>query len=223
MTPRQLTFDFPHREALDAEDFLVAPPNADAVAWIDKWPDWPGPLLVICGPAGCGKTHLSRVFMSATDAISITADALRDTDPMDVMGGHGACVIEDADAWVGRQDEEALFHLFNAVRSAGRHMLMTAKTPPARWPLSLADLRSRLNTGVCAEIKAPDDALIGAVLIKMFADRQLKVDADVVRYLLVRMDRSFAAARTLVDALDAAALAEKRAITTPLVRRVLGA
>lgn len=221
MTPNQLTFDFPLRPALGAEDFLVAPPNADAVAWIDKWPDWPGPLLVVFGPKGCGKTHLARVFMNKTGAVLITPAMLAETDPMTALGDHAACVVEEADAWAGGASETDLFHLYNSVKEAGRHMMMTASAPPARWPVALPDLRSRLNTGITAGIGAPDDALIGAVLVKLFADRQLSVDADVVRFLLPRMERSFAAVLAAVEALDGAALAEKRAVTVPLVRRVL--
>jgi DnaA regulatory inactivator Hda len=221
MTVDQLTFDFPHRPALGAEDFLVAPPNAEAVAWIDRWPDWPAPVLVIHGPAGCGKTHLARVFMTATGAAEITADALTEAEPPALLGDSPACVLEDADAVAGTAAEAQLFHLYNTVKEAGRHMLLTARTPPARWPVRLADLRSRLNAGITVGIGAPDDALIGAVLVKLFADRQLKVDGDVLKYLLARMERSFAAAQALVGALDDTALAEKRAVTVPLVRAVL--
>jgi len=218
----QLPLDFDHRPALSGEDFLVAPGNAGAVAWLDRWPDWPGPLLAIHGPAGCGKTHLAQVFMAASGARAIGADALGGgAEPLHLLAGARACVLEDAEAFLGGDLEEALLHLYNTVQETGRHMVLTARRPPARWPVRLADLRSRLKAAAAVGIGPPDDPLITAVIVKLFADRQLRVDADVVSFMLTRMERSFETARTLVAAVDRAALAERRNITVPLVRGVM--
>ncbi len=195
----QLALDLGHRPALGREDFLVAPCNEDAVAWVDRWPDWPGPALVIHGPAGCGKTHLAWVWRRRSGATE-------------------AAVVEDADRPV---DDVALFHLYNRHAEEGGHLLLTARTPPARWPGRLPDLVSRLAAAPTVAIGPPDDTLIAQVVVKLFADRQLEVGAEVVSYLVTHMERSFAAARHLVAAADAAALAAKRPITVPLVRDVL--
>ncbi len=217
----QLPLEFDHRPALSGEDFLVAPGNAAAVAWLDRWPDWPGPLLAIHGPAGCGKTHLAQVFMAASGARAIGPGALGRAAPPRLLAGAKACVVEDAEALLGGDLEEALLHLYNTVQETGRHMVMTARRPPARWRVRLADLQSRLNAAAAVGIGPPDDALITAVIVKLFADRQLRVDADVVSFMLTRMERSFEAARTLVAAVDDAALAKRRNITVPLVRGVM--
>ena len=129
--------------------------------------------------------------------------------------------LKDAAAAVARGLEEPLLHLYNHVKESGRHILLTAKQPPARWGIVLGDLVSRLNTAVQAGIGAPDDALITAVLVKQFTDRQLKVDVEVITYMLTRMERSFDAARRMVGAIADLALEERRNITVPLVRRVL--
>ncbi len=197
----QLALDLGHRPALGREDFLVAPCNENAVAWIDRWPDWPGPALVIHGPAGCGKTHLARVWRQRSGAAE-------------------NAVIENADR---PADDVALFHLYNRHAEEGGHLLLTARTPPARWPERLPDLISRLAASPTVAIGAPDDTLIAQVVVKLFADRQLEAGAEVVSYLVTHMERSFAAARRLVAAADAAALAAKRPITVPLVRDVLTA
>ncbi len=215
---RQLALEFDHRPALGGEDFLVAPPNADAVAWLDRWPDWPGSALVISGPAGCGKSHLAAVFMAERGARRLELGDLGPAAEADAP----ALVLDDADRLAGdAASEEALFHLYNHNRAAGSCLLLTAIEPPARWPIGLPDLASRLKAVAHVGIGAPDDALIQAVLVKLFTDRQLRVDADVVGFLLARMERSFAAARALVEALDRAALAKRRNITIPLAREVL--
>jgi chromosomal replication initiation ATPase DnaA len=199
--PAQLALDLGHRPALGREDFLIAPCNEGAVAWIDRWPDWPGPALVIHGPAGCGKTHLAQVWRARA-------------------GTREDSVIEDADR---PGDDVALFHLFNRRAEDGGHLLLTARTPPARWPDRLPDLVSRLAAVPTVEIGPPDDILVTQVLVKLFADRQIEVGAEVVSYLVTHMERSFDAARQLVAAADTAALAAKRAVTVPLVRQVLAA
>ena len=209
----QLALEFEPRTALGADDFLVAPCNQDAVAWLDRWPDWPA--LTIHGPAGCGKTHMAHVWRARSGA--------RIVGPAEIAGliapGGGTCwIVDDVSASL---DERTFLHFFNMVAEGGGHLLMTARTAPARWPIALADLRSRLVAAPAVAVGRPDDGLIGAVLAKLFADRQLSVGAEVLSYLLARMERSFAAAHALVATLDRHALAARRAITIPLAREVM--
>lgn len=217
--PRQLAIPFEQRPALGGEDFLVTPANAEAVAWIDRWPSWAAPCLTVWGPEGCGKTHLARVFLARTGGALL--------DRADVAQAAAEApgrvyVIEDMDAApLEGDDAAALFHLYNAAKEAGGHLLLTARRAPARWEVALADLRSRLNAAPAVEITAPDDDLLEALLMKQFADRQLRVEAEVIAYLAPRMDRTFRAARDIVAAIDAEALARRRNVTVPLAREVL--
>jgi chromosomal replication initiation ATPase DnaA len=214
----QLVLDLGHRAALGREDFLVAPCNRAAVAWIDRWPDWPAPALVLAGPEGCGKTHLAHVWRHRTGAALLLRSALAEGgDPVPEDGARYV-VVEDADA---PGSEAALFHLYNHIAAHGGTMLLCARMPPARWPIALPDLASRLRAAPVAEIGLPDDSLLEAVLAKLFADRQLRIGAEILRYVVPRMERSFAAARAIVERLDRAALAESRTVTVPLARRVL--
>lgn len=225
----QLTFRLPYRPAYGRADFLVADANRAAVGWIDAWPDWPQPALVLVGPAASGKSHLAQVWRSRAGAVTTDAMALLRREPPRILGETAAaCLIDDADWLFADLDhddrlrlEHRLLHLHNMLRDRGGHLLLTGQTPPRRWELQLADLRSRLVSAPVAELGPPDDELIQAVLIKQFADRQLSVSPDVVRFLWPRMERSFDAARRLVDALDAASLARRKDITVPLARRVL--
>ncbi|HZT51753.1 MAG TPA: DNA replication protein [Stellaceae bacterium] len=215
---RQLPLDLGHRPALGGADFLVAAPNAEAVAWLDRWPSWPGPALVLAGPAGSGKTHLAHVFAARAGAMLLAPEALTVAGVAELLGAARAAALDRAEA----AEERAFLHLYNLLAGRGGHLLVLARRPPARWGIALADLRSRLVAAPVAHLGLPDDALLGAVLVKLFADRQLQPGEEVIRYLLARLERSFEAAQRAVAALDAAALAERRAITLPLVRAVLG-
>lgn len=210
MTPRQLNLPLPTRELLGREDFFIADSNRAALEAIDRWPDWPGGMLAIIGPEGAGKTHLAQLHAERTAGARLTAGA-----PM---------VIEDADRLVGNpKSEEAVFHAFNRTVSEGGTILFTARLPLAGWPVRLPDLRTRLNTVVAVDLTAPDDDLLRAVLMKLFADRQIDAGraADVAGWLLPRMDRSLAEARRLVELLDARSLSEKRRIDTRLAAEIL--
>ena len=227
-SPAQLPLDLGHRPALAREDFLVAPSNEVAVAWIDRWPDWPAHALAIYGPPGSGKTHLCQVWRQISGAIAIDAAMLRSDEPAaylgDAEGGVRACVVEDVADCLAAEPEVArrLLHLYNMMLERRGYLLLSDREAPARWACPLADLRSRLSGMQAVALGGPDDGLIEVVLVKLFADRQLDVGGDVVRFLLPRIERSFAAARHTVAAIDRAALpAKRRQITVPLVRTVL--
>ncbi len=214
----QFALPLPPREAFGREDFLVAPSNAEAVAWLDRWPDWPTRTLAIFGPRGSGKTHLAHVWKARSGAILLDAARLRGREPRSLMGEHGCCAIEGADRGV---DETAFLHLINAAGEAGGYLLLIGRRPPSRWPIKLADLGSRLKSVPAVGLGPPGDRLLAALLVKQFADRQIRVKEEVVAYLVARMERSADGALRLVEALDSASLAGRRDVTVPLARQVL--
>jgi DnaA regulatory inactivator Hda len=215
---KQIPLDLGFRPALGRDDFFVAPGNADAVAWIDQWPGWPRPVMALFGPAGCGKSHLAQVFATRAQARVLPAHDLHTPEVGDLVHANKAIVIEGADAGV---DETALFHLYNAINEVQGWLLLTGREAPARWTVALPDLRSRLASVTAARIEPPDDDMMQAVLVKLFADRQIAVSPDVVSYLVRHMDRTFATARTLVDLADRESLAGQRSVTVPLVKELL--
>ncbi len=221
---RQLTLDLPQRPALGREDFVVTPCNETAVAWIDRWPDWPQPVLAVHGPPGAGKSHLAQVWRRASGAQEVSPAAFETGEPPELAGDGKAVLIEDVDRLLAageRAREERLLHLYNLVVEARGRLLLTAASAPARWPCGLPDLRSRLTAAHAVALGAPDDRLIEALLIKLFSDRQLRVSAPVVKYLLPRVERSFSALRALVEAIDQSALSNHRDISVSLARRAL--
>ncbi|WP_286183717.1 MULTISPECIES: hypothetical protein [Stappiaceae] len=216
-TPRQLPLDLPHDAALGREDYLVGKSNRAAFELLERWPEWPSPVIILAGPVGSGKTHLVEAFRDETGAEVIQARDLTEAG-VSALVSAPACVVEDAHRGV---NNTALFHLLNAARQAGKTVLITSRTWPASWKISLPDLLSRLRAATPVEVLEPDDDLLRRVLVKLFADRQIAVDIGVVDYLVVRMERSLEVALRAVDAIDREALAGRVKITKPLAGRVL--
>ncbi len=219
--PQQLVFDLALRPALGAEDFMVSSANAAAIALVDRWPDWPLASAFVAGPARSGKSHLANVWrLKSRAGKPIEAPALRE-DAISELARHGALVIEDVDRGVG--DERVLFHLLNLAREHRHSLLITSARAPGDLDIALPDLRSRLRALPLVHIEAPDDDLLRAVLVKQFNDRQLIVDPQVISYLVLHMERSTAAAASLVGEIDRRALAFKRRVTRALAADAIAA
>lgn len=218
--PKQLGFDLPSTPALGREDFLVAPSNALAVALIDTWPEWSAGKLVLTGPEGSGKTHLAQVWRGRSNAQVIEANALASAD-IPALAEQSVAVENVPEIAGHAASETALFHLHNLTLANGHTLLFTGRAPLASWPLDLPDLKSRLQGAATAKLDSPDDNLLSSVLAKLFDDRQIIPHPDVIPYLVKHMDRSFAAARDVVDALDTEAMARKQPITRPMAIEVL--
>lgn len=216
--PRQLALALPHAENFSRDDFLTGASNEAALSLVERWPDWPDRALAIVGPEGAGKSHLAAIWADIAGARRVSARVLGETN-LPAALATGALVIEDA----GEQlDERSLFHLLNLVRQQEGFALLTTRTLPASWRVELSDLGSRLRAIPTVELRSPDDALLRAVMVKLFADRQLAVDEALIAYLSTRMERSFAAARAAVEDLDREALRQKRPVTRALAAELLG-
>lgn len=219
---QQIPLDLEMRPAHGREYFLLGPSNKDAVNWIDMWPNWPAPVLFITGPAACGKSHLAAVWRDKAQAGIVKPDTLTASSAEDIAALAHNLVIDGIDLWLGdRCAETTLFHLYNIFKEEQRSLLITSRMNPTQSEFAIADLASRFRAAPLAMIKAPDDLLLGSILIKMFSDRQLNASNDVIRYILPRMERSFSAARDIVENVDKTALAQKRPISVPLVREVM--
>ena len=213
----QLPFDLPHRENLAEEDFLEAASNARALAMVRLWPDWPQRTLLLSGPKGAGKSHLGAIWARRAGARIFAARDLRLALLPELAGQ--ALLLEDADAPAPHEAE--MFHLLNMIGESGGFLMITARTMPDHWGLATKDLLSRLRRAPSVAIDAPDEAFLRAILVKLFHDRQIRVDEPVIDYLALRMERSFEAAQAIVAALDREGLARGRAITRPLAASLL--
>ena len=218
---QQLGLDLPSRPALGRDDFFVAPSNAIAVAMIEGWQAWAGRKMVLTGPPGSGKTHLAHVWANLSGAGIIDA---RDIATGDIPAlAQGPLAVENVPDIAGDNAAEThLFHLHNLVLAEGHALLLTTTLEPAYWSLELPDLKSRVQGTQVISLNPPDDELLGAVLGKLFADRQIAPKPEVIPYLVRHMERSFEAAAAMVEMLDKAALDEGRTLSRALAARLIG-
>ena len=217
-TPRQLALALPSAPRFGREDFLVSPSNEAAFETFERWPDWPDRMQLLLGPTGAGKSHLAAIWARRAGARVVAASDLPGAD-LPALAATGAILLEDANDC--RAVEREMFHLINLARSAGAWLAMTARGWPDSWGVAIPDLLSRLRLAPAVEIGEPDDARVRPVLVKLFVDRQLRIDTSVVEYLAVRIERSLASARAVVEALDREALERGRAVTRPMAAEVL--
>src|SRR5271170_4661770 len=210
--PRQLALALDHLESYEREDFLSGPCNEGPLQLVDCWPDWPANALALVGPEGSGKTHLAMIWAAAAGARVISARGIHEAELPSALAT-GALVVEDAGT---DADERAVFHLINLAREETVSLLFTARTAPATWPVAIPDLASRLRALPVITLQAPDDAMLRAVIVKLAADRQLLLDESVVSYLSTHIERSFAAVRAAIIALDNEALRQRRPPTRAL-------
>jgi chromosomal replication initiation ATPase DnaA len=217
--PRQLVLDLPLDPRFGRDDFLVSRSNEDALRLIESWPDWPDPLLHLDGPAGSGKSHLAAIWAARAGAGIVAARAIESASVLDLASAK-ALVIEDVDD--GPLDEPALFHLLNLARERRLPVLFTSAHTLDVNRVATPDLLSRLRLAPSVALGFPDDELLRAVLVKLFGDRQLAVEANVVAYLATRIERSLAAAAAIVAALDREALSRGRRVTRAIAAELIG-
>ncbi|HEX4293558.1 MAG TPA: AAA family ATPase [Rhizomicrobium sp.] len=207
----QLVLPLATSPALGREDFIVSPGNREAVAYLDAWPNWPGPVAVLHGPPGSGKSHLARIWAGRTGAQIVDAGRLDES----ILQRSGAVAVEDA-------GEGAYDPLLFSLIESGRPVLFTARLPPAEWKASMPDLASRYRALLSFALWAPDDELLAALARKLFADRQLQVPDTAIVQMINSLERSPAAIRDFVAHADEIALSRKRPVSVSLVRELLG-
>lgn len=209
MENNQLAFALPlHLSAFGREDFLVTECNKEAATYLDSSDRWTFPFVLIYGGKGCGKTHLAHTF----------ADTILDAEHLseaDVLQLPARCVVEHVDKVAS---EPILFHLYNHALENKKKVVFTARTLPT---FVMPELQTRFNAIPQIKINPPDDLLMSAVLCKLFGDRQVKVEADVIAYLLKHLQRTFEAMERIVEVADRLSLAQKRPITIPLIKEAL--
>ncbi|MHA6299186.1 P-loop NTPase family protein [Devosia sp. CAU 1758] len=214
--PRQLPLDLGHEISHAEDDFLVGTGNAMAHARILAWPHWPDGVTLLIGPAASGKSHLARIFADRSGAILVSPATIGD-----VASGEGTqpVAIEDVDRL--SYDEHDLFHLLNQAMRGERTVLLSAREDIAHWPLQTDDVRSRVRRAPVFRLEVSDDIELSQMFVKLFGDRQIRIDPKVIGYVVPRMERSPEEAAALVDLMDRLALAKGSAITRTIASEAL--
>ena len=214
---RQLALPFVHVPRLTEADFLPSAATRPALAWLASTANWPGRRLALWGGPGSGKTHLLHIWSTRTGARLLDGAMLRYAG----LGGDwrpGPLAIDDADL---APSEAGLLHALNAAQEARHPVLLAARTPPARWPVALPDLASRLRATMAVPLGAADDGFLRTLLARLLSDRQLLVPGAVQDWLLAVLPREPAALREAAARLDRAALAAGRSVTRALAAQTL--
>ena len=212
----QLNLEFRHLPAFERKDFIVSSSNSEAISWLDKWPIWPKNGLSFYGEAGSGKTHLVHCWKLMTNGIAINSNNLNNFSFKKVYDNHHIA-LDDA----SKIPEQTLFHIINICKEEKGTIFLLDRRPPAHWEVSLEDLNSRLRSMTTIELKKPDDQLIENLFIKLFADRQIKVNSDVVKFLIKRVERNFNSVQKIVEEIDKQSFSYKKEITIPFVSNLL--
>jgi len=214
----QLSFKLPIKVARERDAFFVSDANKNAVKTLENTESWPQGKMILLGPKACGKSHLLEIWLSENTAQKI--DPLRDFN----QPGSGAKIIVDnLQELAGITTAETrLFHLHNHLQFTGGKLLMASNIAVRQAGFRLPDLLSRLEGTSCAKIEWPDDALLHAVLLKAFMDRQLSPQPAVLAYILKHMDRSFDAISDIVTKLDIQSMSTKKPITKAMAANILG-
>jgi chromosomal replication initiation ATPase DnaA len=204
--PSQLVLPLEPLNAMTRADFIAVPGNQRALTFLDSWPDWPASAAALFGPAASGKTHLARIWAERAGAVLVQADSLEEPVP-------GAAVVEDCDSPRALDHQSALF----AMLEARTPLLLTGRATPSAWPVALPDLTSRFRSLVSFELGEPDETLLTALAVKLFADRQLLVPEAVVTKLIHGLERSPAAIRDFIAKADREALSRQKPVNVQLI------
>lgn len=212
----QLPLELGHTPSHAEADFMVGEGNELAYGHVLAYPAWPGPLVLLTGPASGGKSHLARIWAARADAEVADPD---DLEALATAGGTAPLVLEDVDR-LG-YDETALFHLVNQSMRDRRPLLMTARETVANWPFRTDDLKSRARLAAHFTVSTSDDIQLSQMFVKLFGDRQVAVDPKIIAYLVARMERSPEEAVVLAGMVDRMALARGTAITRGIAAEAL--
>ncbi len=208
--------------------------NAAALGYVERLCEadagWTDSLIYLWGAAGVGRSHLLQAaclrFEQRDEAsVYLPLAEVADYGPelLDNLEQCELVCLDDLEAVAGRADwEEALFHLFNRLRDAGKRLLLAAATSPRELGVQLPDLQSRLTLALVFQLQElADEDKLRALQLRA-SRRGLQMPDEVGRFILTRGARSMSALFELLEQLDQASLQAQRKLTIPFLKETLG-
>ena len=213
----QLTFKFPFKINYFEEDFYVSENNFSAYKLIENWPKWSGRHVNIFGPSGCGKTHLANIFKKKINSLYIKASELCD-ESLPLIKLKECLIIDD---YKNNIEEKLFYSILNLSYQSNQYVIVNSLESIKTSVILLHDLKSRFNNFVDIGIDLPTDNLIRVILTKNFSDKQVKVEAKLLEYVLKNIIRSYDAVYNLIDKVDSLSLSTGKSININLIKKVL--
>ena len=218
---KQLYFDMPDKTALGIEDYIITESNSFAFDLISRMIKGEINQGVISGPSFSGKTHLSKILIKnigGNESLYIDRDYKK---IIEKVGSSNLIVIENIDKVLEDKSEEDLFHIINFTKENDKKLLMTSCKSISNIEFKLEDLKSRLNATLEAKIMQPDDELMKLVLIKIFNDKQLLINPNVIDFLRSRLERSYKSINDFIEKIDKFSLEKGKKITIALINDLI--
>ncbi|MDR0677237.1 MAG: hypothetical protein LBF57_00985 [Holosporaceae bacterium] len=215
---QQEIFEFPQIDRLDWSDFVVSEENRKAVRYLIEWPNWESNGIIIYGESGTGKTHLAALWAQTANAVYILKESLN-YDPRDLFNAECNFVLDNFDYYLKNQNW--LFHFLNIIKEKKRYFLILSRNSPMSMDVDLKDLKSRIFSSVCVNIKSPGDDLLLKISRKIAKDLQISVSDNMLEYILALVDRKVTCISNVLKMLDKLSLRLKVPLSISFAKKYL--
>lgn len=219
----QLTLDL-NKTILDdynPHDFVVLDEHKDAHDLLEKFCSQESydlaklPALILLGEEFSGKTHLLNIFANKFGFEIFSSKEVREVEPISLFTGQKILAIDDADEL---KDDNLLFHIYNLALENKVFLLLSMKNTEV---FKLKDLVSRLRNILRTQIKDPDIDLIKILLSKGFSKKQLKIDAKIIDYLALNIERKYSKIEKIINKIEKFAFENKKKISLVDVKKMV--
>jgi len=224
----QLLFDLKKKKIYEKDDFLVSDSNKEAYKLINRWPNWSSRKIIIFGDIGTGKTHLSKIWQKKTSGVNLNLNKFKKIRFDNFFLKKKFFIIENISNFfdkIKKKDKEHLeknlLHFYNLIEEKKGYLVLTASNSPRFWKISLPDLKSRILSSIAVKIKKPNDELLSSVLVKLFLDKQILIDKEIIKFIVYRSERSFTNLQNIVNRIDKQSLITKKKINISFVKKLI--